>query len=224
MCDPQKVHLFTGDGGFDFSVDYEKQERSVYPLLIASAIIGVQVLLIDGMFVLKLFDIFSVPTQYFLRLVTLCFKEWTLYKPSTSRPCNSERYLLCRGFRRGPSILSVLDLLTALQKKFNEGEYPQTEFFSFFTEKEKEFLESHMNIYSTLQSKTLVETIDLQNMAAKDFSWKPHHELAVKWCRVFRVPTSMKGWHTSRRASVQQSRKLGAGWAHPFPYDLIEQA
>lgn len=193
LCDPQRVHLFTGDGGFDFSVDYEKQEQSVYPLLIASAIIGVQVLLIDGMFVLKLFDIFSVPTQHFLRLVTLCFKEWTLYKPSTSRPCNSERYLLCRGFRRGPSISSLLELLTVLQKKFSEGQYPQTEFFSFFTEKEKEFLESHMNIYSTLQSKTLIETIDLQNMAPKDFSWKPHHELAVKWCRVFRVPTSTKG-------------------------------
>ena len=90
-------------------------------------------------------------------------------------------------------ITSLLEQLVSLQKKFNEGEYPQTEFFSFFTEKEKEFLESHMNTYSTLQSKTLIQTIDLQNMAPKDFSWKPHHELAIKWCRAFRVPTVMKG-------------------------------
>jgi 23S rRNA U2552 (ribose-2'-O)-methylase RlmE/FtsJ len=192
LCE-QRVHLFTGDGGFDFSVDYEKQERSIYPLLVASAIIGIQVLLVDGVFVLKLFDIFSVPTHYFLRIVSLCFKEWTLYKPSTSRPCNSERYLLCRGFRRGPSSVALLEHLVLLQKKFAEGEYPQTEFFSFFTEKEKEFLESHMAIYSSLQSKTLIETINLQNTPSKDFSWKPHHELAVKWCRVFRVPTVTKG-------------------------------
>ena len=193
LCDPQRVHLFTGDGGFDFSVDYEQQEKSVYSLLIASAIIGVQVLLVDGVFVLKMFDIFSVPTQYFLRIVTLCFKEWTLYKPSTSRPCNSERYLLCRGFRRNQSTLAVLQHLVRLQKMFAENEYPQTEFFSFFTEKEKEFLESHMNLYSSLQSKTLIQTIDLQNMPPKEFSWKPHHDLATKWCRVFRVPTSAKG-------------------------------
>jgi hypothetical protein len=87
----------------------------------------------------------------------------------------------------------VLEHLINLQKKFTENQYPQTEFFSFFTEKEKDFLESHMNLYSNLQSTTLIQTIDLQKMSPKDFSWKPHHELASKWCRVFRVPTSAKG-------------------------------
>ena len=39
-----KSHLFTGDGGFDFSTDYENQEKSVYPLLVSTALIGIQVL------------------------------------------------------------------------------------------------------------------------------------------------------------------------------------
>jgi hypothetical protein len=192
LCDQQRAHVFTGDGGFDFSVDYEQQEKSVYPLLIASAIIGIQVLQVDGVFILKLFDIFSVPTHYFLRLVTLCFKEWTLYKPSTSRPCNSERYLLCRGFRRTQGTAKILEHLTLLQSRCSEGLYPTNDFFAFFTEKEKEFLEGHMNMYSRLQSETLIETIQLQNTNPKEFSWKPHHELAIKWCRFFHVPTTVK--------------------------------
>jgi hypothetical protein len=63
----------------------------------------------EGTLVLKLFDVYSSVTQYFLRCVTLCFKDWYLYKPATSRPCNSERYFLGRGFRGMiPECLAVL--------------------------------------------------------------------------------------------------------------------
>lgn len=194
LCESQKVHLFTGDGGFDFSVDYEHQEKSVYPLLVASAIMGIQVLYSDGVLILKLFDISSSATQLLLRLLTLCFKEWTLYKPSTSRPCNSERYLLCRGFRRTPSTNVLCNHITALQTQYTNGtsKYPKTDFFSFFTEKEREFLQSHMDTYTALQSKTLIETISLQNQNPKEFSWKAHVELAIKWCRLFRIPTQSR--------------------------------
>jgi hypothetical protein len=81
-----KSYLFTGDGGFDFSTDYENQEKSVYPLLVSSALIGIQVLAAEGTLVLKLFDTYTSVTQFFIRCVSLCFKEWCLYKPATSRP------------------------------------------------------------------------------------------------------------------------------------------
>lgn len=183
-----KSHVFTGDGGFDFSTDYENQEKSVYSLLIASAIIGLQVLTQDGVFLLKLFDIYSTSTQYLLRCITLCFKEWCLYKPATSRPCNSERYLVCRGFRK--PFVHVLQALQTMQEKWNDGEQvPQTELFAFFTEKEKAYLENHIKEFASLQKENLEKTLALQETPPSQFQWKDQYTNALKWCSEFHVPS-----------------------------------
>jgi len=182
-----KSNLFTGDGGFDFSGDYENQEKSVYPLLVASAIIGLQVLAPEGTFVLKLFDTYSSITQIFLRCVTLCFKEWYLYKPATSRPCNSERYLICRGFRKAYPF--VLAALTKFQAQWKESSsYPQTEFFSFFTEKETQYLQEHIETFSHRQLENIQKTINLQDLSPAQYDWKDQYDKAYQWCVEFHVP------------------------------------
>ena len=180
-----KALLFTGDGGFDFSVDYENQEKSMYTLLIASSITGLQVLSAEGTFVLKLFDIFSSATQFLLRCITFCFREWGLYKPSMSRPCNSERYLVCRGFRRLPP--QLLHMLRKMEAKGAMGEFPNVDFFSFFHEKEKEYLQSHIQAYNTSQIQTIERTIQLESDPSQ-YDWKPQYQLASQWCTHFRVP------------------------------------
>jgi 23S rRNA U2552 (ribose-2'-O)-methylase RlmE/FtsJ len=104
------VHLFTADGGFDFSVNYDIQEKCVFRLLVASALTGLRCLSQEGAFIIKIFDIFSDHTKFLIILMSRCFKEWMLYKPSLSRPCNSERYFLGRGFRGlTPQIFSHLN-------------------------------------------------------------------------------------------------------------------
>jgi len=93
-----KAQLFTADGGFDFSIDYAKQEESAFPLLLASFTMGLRCLAKGGTMIIKLFDIYSEATQdLFLGSATF-FKSFTLYKPATSRPCNSERYFIGQGF------------------------------------------------------------------------------------------------------------------------------
>jgi 23S rRNA U2552 (ribose-2'-O)-methylase RlmE/FtsJ len=182
-----KAHVFTGDGGFDFSTDYENQEKSVYPLLIASAIIGIQALAQDGLFILKLFDVYSNVTQFFLRVVTLSFREWCLYKPATSRPCNSERYLICRGFRK--VFPPVLQMLLTLQTQWNEGQkVPQVDFFALFSEKEKAYLQSHIETFASAQKQILEKTINLQDTPPSQYSWKEQYEHAYQWCSEFRIP------------------------------------
>jgi 23S rRNA U2552 (ribose-2'-O)-methylase RlmE/FtsJ len=181
-----KALLFSGDGGFDFSVDYENQEKSMYTLLIASAITGLQVLSQEGMLVLKLFDLFSSSTQLLLRLLTLCFKEWALYKPSMSRPCNSERYLICRGYRRTPP--EVLVLLRRMEAFGSRQEFPTVDFFSFFAENEKEYLERHIQTYNTFQIDTIEKTIHLEPQT-NVYDWKSQYQLASQWCAHFRVPS-----------------------------------
>ena len=181
-----KALLFTGDGGFDFSVNYENQERSMFLLLVASAITGLQVLSAEGTLVLKLFDLFSPSTQFLLRCITLCFKEWVLYKPAMSRPCNSERYLLCRGFRKPfPQILSILK---KIEEKGRESLFSSVDPFAFFSEKEKQYLEEHILQFNNQQIENIENTILLQEIPADKYDWKTHYVAAQKWCSHFSVP------------------------------------
>jgi len=93
-----KVHLYTADGGFDFSCDYTKQEEMVFPLLLASTKIGLECLHRGGVLILKLFDYYYPSTIDLLYLLSMHFEEWTLYKPGMSRPCNPEHYFIGKGF------------------------------------------------------------------------------------------------------------------------------
>jgi len=95
---PGQAQIFTADGGFDFSVDYSKQEESAFPLLLASFTIGLKCLAKGGTMIIKLFDIYSDVTQDLFLGSAIFFKSFTLYKPATSRPCNSERYFMAQGF------------------------------------------------------------------------------------------------------------------------------
>ena len=181
-----KALLFTGDGGFDFSVDYENQEKSMYTLLIASAITGLQVLAPEGTFVLKLFDLFSSSTQFLLRCITYCFREWVLYKPAMSRPCNSERYLVCRGFRKLPP--GILSLLKQMEQKGQTEQFPRVDFFSFFSEKERKYLEEHIQESTDRQIANIEKTILLQSVSSTEYDWKTQYTNAHQWCIHFRIP------------------------------------
>jgi len=86
--------IFTADGGFDFSIDYGKQEQMAFPLLLASFTMGLACLAKGGTMIIKLFDIYSQATQDLFLGTARLFNRFTLYKPATSRPCNSERYFI----------------------------------------------------------------------------------------------------------------------------------
>jgi 23S rRNA U2552 (ribose-2'-O)-methylase RlmE/FtsJ len=180
------VSLFTADGGFDFSVDYSCQEFNVFHLLVCSSIIGLQVLLPDGAFVLKFFDCNSPHTMYLIILLGRCFKEWTLYKPAMTRPCNSERYFLGRGFRGlHPDCLASLRLL---EENSRLMKYPVVD-TTIYTEAENVFLNHHIQASITHQVKFIEQAILLSKTPS--IWWKTwlnqciHH--SSLWCETFHV-------------------------------------
>lgn len=106
---PAGVHLFTADGGFDFSSDYNAQEDSVFPLLLAEALLGLRVLSKGGALVIKCFDTLEQPTVDLIWLIGRAFRTWGLVKPRTSRAGNAERYIVGKGFLGGvDDIISLL--------------------------------------------------------------------------------------------------------------------
>jgi len=115
---PLGVHLFTADGGFDFSSDFNAQEDSVLPLLLAEVLLGLQVLTKGGVLIIKCFDTTEQSTLDLLWLISRAFCEWGIVKPNTSRAGNAERYIIGKGF-----LGEIDDIIDILQKYQQIGKF-----------------------------------------------------------------------------------------------------
>jgi len=102
--------LVTADGGFDFSNDYNNQEQDSFKLILCEVITGLSLLKQNGVFILKTYDIHTQSTKNLLFMLYTSFKDIHIVKPCTSRPANSEKYLVCIGLKKNvvANILGVL--------------------------------------------------------------------------------------------------------------------
>ena len=93
------VDIVTADGGFDYSIDYNKQEQLSYRLFLCEMIIAVSIQKPGGMYIFKIFDISTPFTIQLLYILYKSYDNLSITKPYTSRMANSEKYVICRGFR-----------------------------------------------------------------------------------------------------------------------------
>ena len=94
----QSVHFITADGGFDFSADFNSQEKQCYRLMFCEVYTALRLQKDGGTFLLKVFDLFSPETITLLALCASFYERVVIIKPNTSRPANSEKYLLFSNF------------------------------------------------------------------------------------------------------------------------------
>ena len=93
------MDIITGDGGFDFSADFNKQESTAFRLIFTQVIYALVMQKKGGHFVLKIFDIFEVSTIDILYLLNTFYEKVIIMKPYTSRYANSEKYIICKNFK-----------------------------------------------------------------------------------------------------------------------------
>ena len=93
------MHIITGDGGFDFSADFNKQESTAFRLIFTQVIYALVMQKKGGHFVLKIFDIFEDCTIDILYLLNTFYEKVIVMKPYTSRYANSEKYIICKYFK-----------------------------------------------------------------------------------------------------------------------------
>lgn len=187
----KKMHIFTADGGFDFSCDYMKQEKMVFPLLIASVKIGFEVMETGGIFILKLIDFYNKSTVDLLYFLSCHFEEWTLYKPHMSRPCNPEQYFIGKRFTGcSDEILDVLRIWCNIM----ENNQPLESLFS------KEYSNDFINTIETIRQKSFKSQIeylekvfciiDTNNDDIIQKYLTNNAKSSYQWCIRFNVPIS----------------------------------
>jgi len=93
------IDLITADGGFDFSSDFNNQEEMCFKLILCEILSALYLQKKGGCFILKIFDIFNDKTLRLLQILHNCYNQVHIVKPFTSRPANSEKYLVCNDFK-----------------------------------------------------------------------------------------------------------------------------
>lgn len=190
-----KAEIVTGDGGFDFSVDYNKQELLAQKLIYSQFITALSVQQKGGHFVCKFFDIFNIITTQIIYLMTCFYEEVIIFKPYTSRPANSEKYIICRHYKGIPNLyLYKLRHILDLWNIFEKGKY-RTRIKSIVKFIPDSFIQQIKNINKIIleeQIKYINYTINIIKNPLKDKDYdnitKEQINNATLWCKKYNIP------------------------------------
>lgn len=218
-----KVNLVTADGGIGLDVgigsgigsgigggigsnnaDIENFKEQIHLQLFYNEIVtALSILKKGGHFVLKIYDIFTIPTAQLLRILTDYFETVFITKPVTSRPASSEKYIVCLKFS-GISDDTIKTFIVASEYLFeNFKELPQNESDIFihsfgnvkFSRQLLSVIKSKVDPLIKNQLKTLREIFQLIKLKklghGYDIAVKEYygHQIrnAVAWCKKYKI-------------------------------------
>ena len=97
----KKCQLVTADGGIalEGAEELAVQEQANMRLFFAEIVTAFSVQEMGGVFILKIYDFFTTIGLQLLAILRAHYERVRIIKPHTSRPANSEKYLICEGFK-----------------------------------------------------------------------------------------------------------------------------
>lgn len=188
------MELITGDGGFDFSVDFNNQEVHVADLLMAQVFYALVMQKKGGSFVLKIFDSFMNHTLDLLYILSSFYESVYIVKPYTSRYANSEKYIVCKNFIYPNNSTFYTTLYDAFVKMTqNNGNKNVVRFLNLplsyhFIIK----MEEYNAVFGQQQLENIHYTISLIESKHKhdklEQLLKTNISKCVYWCNKYRIP------------------------------------
>lgn len=189
-----KADLITADGGFDFSIDYNNQEYKAQLLIFVEILCCVRVQKIGGIFICKMFDTFSYISVQLIYILYCLYDEVIIYKPKTSRPANSEKYLICKGFKgitklQLDKLISVYELWTGIEC---EGEYLPMSIIDLLPTVFINEIKKMNNIFVDNQIKYIDKTIKyINDKSIRDDEFREQIKHAKEWCIKYNIPYNL---------------------------------
>jgi len=97
-----KADFITSDGGFEW-LHENVQEQEASCLILGQIITALEIQAKDGSLVLKIYETFTTVTVKYLCILSSFYDNVTLVKPLTSTVADSEKYVVCTGFKYAPN-------------------------------------------------------------------------------------------------------------------------
>ena len=184
------MNIITADGGFDFSIDFNKQEILATNLLFAQVSFAIAMQKNNGHFILKIFDIFTKTTSDIIYLLSTLYKQVFIVKPSTSRLANSEKYIVCKYFK-GNNPLIIHNIISQFHKlKENEFITSILDFNLDLYYLNK--IEEYNAIFGQMQMENISSTINLMLFKNKterlETLKKNNITKCIQWCEKYNIP------------------------------------
>lgn len=185
------VDLYTSDLGFetDEHGDYTKQEFAHLKPNIGQILTGLLTLRNGGHMVIKQYTFFESLNISVIALLTNCFEEVYLCKPVTSRPFNSETYIVCKIYRYSGNIIekfkskleafNVLPLISFKSITVPFMSMIKKAAFTFF-KKQIYFLNKRLDWYDKLKHLNLHDLRQQGRIAIKPW----HNKVISKWYKL----------------------------------------
>jgi 23S rRNA U2552 (ribose-2'-O)-methylase RlmE/FtsJ len=188
------MEFITADGGFDFSLDFNKQEINIANLIFAQIVYALVMQKKGGSFVLKIFDCFMQHTVDLLFILSSFYDKVYITKPQTSRYANSEKYVVCKGFIL-PTCQHFFPFLHRAFEKMSMPSVKETFISRFLSIPVSYFFTSRMEEYNAIFGQQQIENIhytisliDNKNKQEKiDNLIKMNIQKCVTWCMKYNV-------------------------------------
>ncbi|KAJ1366178.1 hypothetical protein KIN20_026779 [Parelaphostrongylus tenuis] len=113
------VDFMMADGGFSVIGNEIIQEILAKRLYLCQLLVSLCIVRENGVFFCTLYDIFTPFSAALIFLMYVAYDQVALHKPLSSRPANSERYIVCKGLRKKYSD-AVRDYLKRVNLKMDE--------------------------------------------------------------------------------------------------------
>ena len=189
---PNSMHLITADGGFDFSANFNNQEQQSFRLVCCEIYCAFKMLKQNGTFIIKVYDMFNSYTLHIITILRMCFANIYITKPLTSRPANSEKYLVCCNFDVDKSKQYIEELIQICSGTFNDYKVDAITlndivmYNTFITCRQVVYIQKTIDIIHMLEIANTQEKNDLINNTIEH-----NKSICAAWCSKYDVPFTL---------------------------------
>lgn len=156
---PDGLNLYTSDGGIDVDEDYIKQEEINAKLNFGQVLCGLLTLSEGGISITKQYMFTYANTISLLVIMSYCFRELYIVKPMTSRPVNSEVYIIGIGFYANKITKKFQEYLLGKLRNFDFAQ-PLISFSCVANETMESIYDAAKNIHGNNQIISVNKVID----------------------------------------------------------------